>query len=384
MQAKKVCPRLVAELVDEISGYPSFKEHGEIWAGQQRIGLRLGVQDRQVRRAVRALVELDLLRVQRKRGRLSTNNMAALLHGCPLFETNSADYGSSPSLRDGTRVSSSDRTGTSSNTYGGEAQKYTSPVGPSDARRRETPMAKKLSGLATGLTDLDVSMGGLQPSDLIILAGRPGMGKTALATNIAYNVAKAWRGERRTDGHMATLDGGIVGFFSLEMSAEQLATRIIGERTAIAANKIRRGDLKEIDYEKIKQISAELHNLPLYIDQTGGLSIGQVAAQARRLKRQRGLDLLVIDYLQLLQASKRSGRDNRVKKLLKSPPASKPSPRNSTFRSSRYHSCRGRWSCAIINDRSSPICASPAQLNRTPTSCACIWDRTGNAYLVAF
>ena len=140
---KNVCPRLVAELVDEISGYPSFKEHGEIWAGQQRIGLRLGVQDRQVRRAVRALVELDLLRVQRKRGRLSTNNMAALLHGCPLFETNSADYGSSPSLRDGTRVSSSDRTGTSSNTYGGEAQKYTSPVGPSDARRRETPMAKE-------------------------------------------------------------------------------------------------------------------------------------------------------------------------------------------------------------------------------------------------
>ena len=140
---KNVCPRLVAELVDEISGYPSFKEHGEIWAGQQRLGLSLGVQDRQVRRAVRALVELDLLRVQRKRGRLSTNNMAALLHGCPLFETNSADYGSSPSLRDGTRVSSSDRTGTSSNTYGGEAQKYTSPVGPSDARRRETPMAKE-------------------------------------------------------------------------------------------------------------------------------------------------------------------------------------------------------------------------------------------------
>ena len=86
--------------------------------------------------------------------------------------------------------------------------------------------------MATGLPDLDASMGGLQPSDLIILAGRPGMGKTALATNIAYNVAKAWRGEMRVDGHMATLDGGIVGFFSLEMSAEQLATRIIGEQTA--------------------------------------------------------------------------------------------------------------------------------------------------------
>ena len=88
-----------------------------------------------------------------------------------------------------------------------------------------------LSGLATGLTDLDARMGGLQASDLIILAGRPGMGKTALATNIAYNVAKAWAGEVRADGHMATVNGGIVGFFSLEMSAEQLATRIIAEQT---------------------------------------------------------------------------------------------------------------------------------------------------------
>ena len=169
--------------------------------------------------------------------------------------------------------------------------------------------------MATGLPDLDASMGGLQPSDLIILAGRPGMGKTALATNIAYNVAKAWRGEMRVDGHMATLDGGIVGFFSLEMSAEQLATRIIGEQTAIPANKIRRGAFKEGDYEKIKQTSTELQNLPLYVDQTGGLSIGQLTARARRLKRQRGLDLLVIDYLQLLQSSKRSGRDNRVQEI---------------------------------------------------------------------
>ena len=173
----------------------------------------------------------------------------------------------------------------------------------------------KLSGLATGLPDLDASMGGLQPSDLIILAGRPGMGKTALATNIAYNVAKAWRGEMRADGHMATLDGGIVGFFSLEMSAEQLATRIIGEQTGIPANKIRRGDLKEGDYEKIKQVATELQDLPFFVDQTGGLSIGQMAARARRLKRQRGLDLLVIDYIQLLQASKRSGRDNRVQEI---------------------------------------------------------------------
>ena len=136
-------------------------------------------------------------------------------------------------------------------------------------------------------------MGGLQPSDLVILAGRPGMGKTALATNIAYNVAKAWAGEVRADGHMATVNGGIVGFFSLEMSAEQLATRIIAEQTGIPSNKIRRGGIDEADFEKIKDVSIELQNLPFYVDETGGLSIGQLAARARRLKRQRGLDLLV-------------------------------------------------------------------------------------------
>jgi len=172
-----------------------------------------------------------------------------------------------------------------------------------------------LSGLATGLVDLDSRMGGLQPSDLIILAGRPGMGKTALATNIAYNVAKAWTGEVRADGHTATVDGGIVGFFSLEMSAEQLATRIIAEQTGIASNKIRRGVIGEADFENIKDISIELQNLPFYVDETGGLSIGQLAARARRLKRQRGLDLLVIDYIQLLQGSTRRSSENRVQEI---------------------------------------------------------------------
>ena len=172
-----------------------------------------------------------------------------------------------------------------------------------------------LSGLATGLTDLDSRMGGLQPSDLIILAGRPGMGKTALATNIAYNVAKAWVGELRADGHMATVNGGIVGFFSLEMSAEQLATRIISEQTGIPSNKIRRGGIDEAEFEKIKDVSIELQNLPFYVDETGGLSIGQLAARARRLKRQRGLDLLVVDYLQLLQGSSRRSSENRVQEI---------------------------------------------------------------------
>jgi replicative DNA helicase len=172
-----------------------------------------------------------------------------------------------------------------------------------------------LSGLATGLADLDSKMGGLQPSDLIILAGRPGMGKTALATNVAYNVAKAWVGEVRPDGHMATVNGGVVGFFSLEMSAEQLATRIISEQTGIPSNKIRRGGIDENDFEKIKDVSVDLQNLPFYVDETGGLSVGQLAARARRLKRQRGLDLLVVDYLQLLQGSTRRAAEGRVQEI---------------------------------------------------------------------
>jgi len=173
-----------------------------------------------------------------------------------------------------------------------------------------------LSGMATGLTDLDSKMGGLQKSDLIILAGRPGMGKTALATNIAYNIAKAFApGDFRPDGTRETVNGGVVGFFSLEMSAEQLATRIIAEQTGIPSNKIRRGVINEADFENIKDISIELQSLPFYVDETGGLSIGQLAARARRLKRQRGLDLLVIDYIQLLQGSTRRSSENRVQEI---------------------------------------------------------------------
>jgi replicative DNA helicase len=172
----------------------------------------------------------------------------------------------------------------------------------------------KLSGIATGLRDLDIKMGGLQSSDLVIVAGRPGMGKTALATNIAYNVARAYRGEVQADGTTKAVNGGVVGFFSCEMSAEQLATRIIAERTGIPSSHIRRGGITETDFEKIRDYSIELQSLPFYVDETGGLSIAQLMARARRLKRQRGLDLLVVDYIQLLQgSSKRS--DNRVQEV---------------------------------------------------------------------
>jgi replicative DNA helicase len=173
----------------------------------------------------------------------------------------------------------------------------------------------KLSGLACGLRDLDRMMGGLQPSDLIIVAGRPGMGKSSLATNIGYNVAKAWRGDVRPDGHITSVDGGIVGLFSLEMSAEQLATRIIAERTGIPSSRIRRGEIETADFDRIAGAAREMETLPFYIDETGGLSIGQLAARARRLKRQKGLDLLIIDYIQLLQGSSKRASDSRVQEV---------------------------------------------------------------------
>src|SRR6187397_158691 len=173
----------------------------------------------------------------------------------------------------------------------------------------------KLSGLATGLGDVDRMMGGLQHSDLVILAGRPGMGKTALATNMAYNIAKAWRGEVRPDGRTESVNGGIVGFFSLEMSAEQLATRIISDQTEIPSYRIRRGEIDPSDFDRIAQMAREMETIPLYIDETGGISISQLTARARRLKRQRGLDLLVVDYIQLLSGSGKRAQEGRVQEV---------------------------------------------------------------------
>src|SRR5438067_8360211 len=200
--------------------------------------------------------------------------------------------------------------------YGGGFQKFESALTTAvDMAARAYQREGRLSGLATGLRDLDSKMGGLQASDLIIVAGRPGMGKTALATNIAYNVARGWRGEVRSDGRIETVNGGIVGFFSLEMSAEQLATRIIAEQSGIPSSMIRRGGINERDFEKIKDIAIDLQHLPFYIDETGGLTVAQLAARARRLKRQKGLDLLVIDYIQLLQGSSRRSQENRVQEV---------------------------------------------------------------------
>ena len=170
-----------------------------------------------------------------------------------------------------------------------------------------------LSGISSGFRSLDARMGGLQSSDLIILAGRPGMGKTSLATNMAFAIAEAYQAVQQADGSKKTTDGGVVGFFSLEMSAEQLATRIVSEQTEIPSSKIRRGEITEAEFDKLAQCAGLMQRIPLWIDQTGGISIHQLAARARRLKRQRGLDCLVIDYVQLMTGAKRT--DNRVQEI---------------------------------------------------------------------
>lgn len=171
-----------------------------------------------------------------------------------------------------------------------------------------------MAGVGSGLIDLDKKLGGLHPSDLIILAARPSMGKTALAANLAINAAKVHKTERQEDGSFKTVNGAITGFFSLEMAAEQIATRIISEFSRVPSERIRRGDVDQEEFDRIYHAARELENLPFYIDDTGGLSIAQVAARARRLKRQHGLDLLVIDYLQLLTGSGKRN-DNRVQEI---------------------------------------------------------------------
>ena len=171
-----------------------------------------------------------------------------------------------------------------------------------------------LSGISTGLRDLDNRLGGLQRSDLLILAGRPSMGKTALATNIAFHAAKAYKAEHHPDGTVTATDGAIVGFFSLEMSSEQLATRLLAEQSGVPSERIRRGNIHEDEFHQLVEAARELQSIPLYIDDTGGLTIATLAARARRLKRQRGLGLLVVDYLQLLAGSGKAG-DNRVQEV---------------------------------------------------------------------
>lgn len=166
-----------------------------------------------------------------------------------------------------------------------------------------------VTGATTGLRDLDKQTGGLHPSDLLILAGRPSMGKTSLATNIAFNTAKRFA---ETGGK----EGARVGFFSLEMSADQLATRILADVANISGHAIKQGDIKQEDFQNFVKASQQLAQIPLYIDDTPALSIGAVRTRARRLKRQHGLDFIVVDYLQLLRGSgSKQSEANRVQEV---------------------------------------------------------------------
>ncbi|PCH94631.1 MAG: replicative DNA helicase, partial [Rhodobacteraceae bacterium] len=170
-----------------------------------------------------------------------------------------------------------------------------------------------MAGTSTGLLDLDKKLGGLHRSDLLILAGRPSMGKTSLATNIAYNIAKAYKKGKLPDGTEGTIRGGIVGFYSLEMSAEQLAARILSEAAEIESQRIRSGDMQEDEFRRFVEAAKSLESCPLYIDDTAALPISQLAARARRLKRTHGLDVLIVDYLQLVRPA--SAKDSRVNEV---------------------------------------------------------------------
>ena len=173
----------------------------------------------------------------------------------------------------------------------------------------------RLVGVTSGLIDLDELLGGLHASDLLILAGRPGMGKTALATTIAYNAARAYRSEKDEFGRNKRIDGAVVGFFSLDMSAEQLATRVLAQEARIPSIHLRRGKITSDDFHRVVRASQEIERLPLFIDDTPQLTIPGLRARARRLKRQHDLSLIIVDYLQLMRPTDSTRLNNRVQEI---------------------------------------------------------------------
>jgi replicative DNA helicase len=172
-----------------------------------------------------------------------------------------------------------------------------------------------LAGLSTGLIDLDQKLGGLHPSDLLILAARPSMGKSALAVNIAFHVARNYAWEPQPDGSKKTVSGGVVAFFQLEMSAEQLAMRMLAEVSGVSGDRLRKGEIDAVEFGRIRDAALDIQEAPLYIDATGGITMAKLAARARRLKRMYGLDLIVVDYLQLVTMGEGSRVDNRVQEV---------------------------------------------------------------------
>jgi len=173
-----------------------------------------------------------------------------------------------------------------------------------------------LTGMTTGFTALNSRIGGLQRSDLIIVAGRPGMGKSALATNMGFAAAERFLQDQSDGIEPARAAGAPVAIFSLEMSAEQLATRILAEQSQVTAEQIRTGNLQRQEFASFARTADRLNSLPLYIDDTPGLTIAALRARARRLKRQKGIGMVIVDYLQLLQGTgKGSAGDNRVQEI---------------------------------------------------------------------
>ncbi|MBT3307407.1 MAG: replicative DNA helicase, partial [Alphaproteobacteria bacterium] len=165
-----------------------------------------------------------------------------------------------------------------------------------------------LAGVGTGFRDVDKLLGGMHSSDLLILAGRPSMGKTALATNIAFNAAKDYY---ESEGR----EGAVVGFFSLEMSSEQLASRILSEQSNISSDRMRKGELATEEFNRLSAASTTLHNIPIFIDDTPALTVSALRTRARRLKRQHNLGMIVVDYLQLIAGSGSSRNDGRVQEV---------------------------------------------------------------------
>ncbi|MDD3836453.1 MAG: replicative DNA helicase [Phenylobacterium sp.] len=202
---------------------------------------------------------------------------------------------------------------------GGQSQGF---VPFSEALRGAVAMAAEahgraggLAGLSTGLIDLDRKLGGLHPSDLLIIAARPSMGKTALATNIAFNVAKNYAFDPQPDGGRKTVSGGVVALFQLEMSPEQLAMRMLAEQSGVSGDRLRKGEIDAVEFGRVRDAAFDIQDAPLYIDATGGISIAKLAARARRLKRSVGLDLIIVDYLQLVTAGEGARSDNRVQEV---------------------------------------------------------------------
>jgi len=169
----------------------------------------------------------------------------------------------------------------------------------------------KISGVSSGFTDIDSLLGGLQPSDLIIVAGRPGMGKTSLATNMAFHAARYWVQDK--EAGIEVSKGAPVLFFSLEMAAQQLSARILSEQSEIEMWKIRNGKFSEAEWEKFVLTMQDLSTLPLFIDDTGGISVAQIAARARRLKREKNIGMVIIDHIQLVAGTHRV--ENRVQEI---------------------------------------------------------------------